>query len=240
MAAWAGTDWPGWRVSTSGTVRLVITDEQFAGDLAGCERAHARLLADVESLSDDDVGRPSLLPGWTVGNVLNHLRRNAEGFTVMARAAATGGIGDQYPSAEERAAGIERGADAPADELVGHLEQAIRALVDAWSALTPERWATGRGRTLAGEIDLRELPWRRWREVEVHHADLGLGSTWDDWPDDYVRRELPDLIAIWRSRRPMGLTDLPPAVLALSPQRRLAWLFGRISVEGVGPAGVYG
>ena len=119
------------------------------------------------------------------------------------------------------------------------LRRAIDELEAAWSALDPEQWRDGRGRTLRGEIDIAELPWRRWREVDVHHADLGLGFGYDDWPDAFVRRELPGLVSIWKSRRPMGLTELPAEVLALSPQRRLAWLFGRLDVPGVAPADVY-
>jgi hypothetical protein len=35
-----------------------------------------------------------------------------------------------------------------------------------------------------------DLLFVRWREVCVHHADLGLGYTWADWDDEYVRLEL--------------------------------------------------
>ena len=42
----------------------------------------------------------------------------------------------------------------------------------------------------------------------------------------------------WNARRPMGMTGLPPAALALPPPRRLAWLLGRIDVPGLDPAGV--
>ena len=28
----------------------------------------------------------------------------------------------------------------------------------------------------------------RWREVEVHRADLGLGYDRSDWPAEYVRQ----------------------------------------------------
>ena len=44
----------------------------------GCAAAHQRLLADLDSLEDAEIGRPSLLPGWTVGHVLTHLGRNAD------------------------------------------------------------------------------------------------------------------------------------------------------------------
>ena len=68
----------------------------------------------------------------------------------------------------------------------------------------------------------------------MHHADLGLpGFTVDDWSSAYVRRELQRELMRWRSRKPMGFADLPPAALELSPNRRLAWLLGRHPVDGL-------
>jgi len=48
-----------------------------------------------------------------------------------------------------------------------------------------------------------------------------------------VRMELEAQIMMWRSRKPMGLTDLPTIALQLPPKHRLAWLLGRIEVEGL-------
>jgi len=38
---------------------------------------------------------------------------------------------------------------------------------------------------------------------------------------------------LWRSRKPMGMTDLPEIAKKLSPSQRLAWLMGRIEVDGL-------
>ena len=54
-----------------------------------------------------------------------------------------------------------------------------------------------------------------------------------------VRRELARQEMGWAARRPMGLTGLPAAALALRPARRLAWLLGRQTVEGLEPAGAW-
>ena len=43
----------------------------------------------------------------------------------------------------------------------------------------------------------------------------------------------------WQARQPMGLTTLPQAVLHRPPHERLAWLMGRLEIEGVAPAGVF-
>ena len=53
----------------------------------------------------------------------------------------------------------------------------------------------------------------RWREIEVHHADLGLGYTPADWPDD--------LVAAWLPRE---LERLPKRA---DPKQLLAWVIGR-------------
>jgi hypothetical protein len=37
----------------------------------------------------------------------------------------------------------------------------------------------------------------------------------------------------WRATHPMGMTGLPQAALALPPAQRLAWLLGRVEVEGL-------
>jgi hypothetical protein len=36
--------------------------------------------------------------------------------------------------------------------------------------------------------------WSRWREVEVHHVDLGLGYAASEWPVAFVTRGLADAL----------------------------------------------
>jgi hypothetical protein len=75
-------------------------------------------------------------------------------------------------------------------------------------------------------------------EVEVHHSDLGRPSFGvHDWSGAFVRRELARQEMSWAARRPMGMTALPAAALALSPPQRLAWFLGRLTVDGLEPAG---
>ena len=52
-----------------------------------------------------------------------------------------------------------------------------------------EAWSR-RGITIAGEETMSELLFIRWREADVHHADLGLGYSWSDWDPEYVRLDL--------------------------------------------------
>jgi maleylpyruvate isomerase len=160
-------------------------------DLDGLRAATAALIDGLRGLTDEDVARPSLCAGWTVGHVLTHLARNADGVRGMLAAAERGETAPMYPSAEAREADIEAGAARSAAALVADVVASAEALDASWPAGGADAW-DGQGLTLRGPLPVAEMPFRRWREVEVHRADLGLGFGWADWSDAYVARELAD------------------------------------------------
>ena len=221
-------------------------------DIQGGRVAHRRLLETVAALTDDDVGRPSRLAGWTVGHVLAHLARNADSHVGMLVAAARGEVAAQYPrGATQRADDIAAGARRPARELVADVAATTARLEATWDAMAPDVWQNGWGRmAVAGEVRVAELPFRRWRETEIHHRDLGLGFGVDDWSAPYVDRELGFQLAALASRLLEGAaveiraTDTrdswvvaPPGasepVVVSAPRRRIvAWLVGRDAPPG--------
>ena len=143
-----------------------------------------------------------------------------------------------YPGGrEQRTHDIEAGSGRPARELAADVSATAAALEAAWAAMTSEAWS-GRGEIFTGEVPVTDLVFIRWREVAVHHTDLGIGYTWADWDADYVRLELLRMSMLWASRKPMGMTDLPRLALAVSPNHRVAWLLGRAEIEGLDPAGI--
>lgn len=209
-------------------------------DLVGIADADQRLQATIAELTDIDMATPSLLATWTVGHVLTHLARNAEGLARMIGAAARGAVGEMYPQGQAgRAADIERGARRSAAEIADDVRQTAAALHRAWAELSPESWH-GYGNLLSGQRRIDDLPALRRRELEVHLVDLGLGPTWEQWPDEYVRRDLRAMTMLWSARRPMGMTTMPPAAQRAGDHRRLAWLLGRAEIDGLAPAGIYG
>jgi maleylpyruvate isomerase len=158
----------------------------------------------------------------------------------MLEAAMRGEIERMYPGGrEQRSTDIDTGATRSADELIGDVVDSAARLEAAWAAMQHEDWS-GRGVAFTGETTMSELLFIRWREVIVHHADLGLGYSWSDWDDEYVRLDLGRLSMLWASRKPMGLTDLPPEAMAVPPRHRLAWMLGRVEIDGLGPAGIMG
>lgn len=229
-----------------------MTGAQPTADIAGAKAAHDKLRATLPTIRDADIARPSRLPGWTIGHVLTHLARNADGHCNMFAGAAVGEIFAQYPGGvQQRADEIEAGARRRARAIVADVETTTAALEACWDAATDEMWRSGRCRSFGGEMDIAIQPFRRWREVEVHHADLGKAFSWPDWSDAYVARELEETIAALpsRIREPLALrsTDsydvwtVSPvlseatrpensgSVLEVRGPRRqlLAWLMGR-------------
>lgn len=207
-------------------------------DLAGAARAHRAVIATLQDLTDEQAGKPSLLPGWTVGHVATHIARNADGYIRMLEAAGRGEIARMYPGGrEQREHDIEAGSGRSAHDLVADVSATAAALEATWAVTSKDAWS-GRGETIAGELTVSDLLFIRWREVAVHHADLGLGYTWADWDAEYVRLDLVRLSMLWASRRPMGMADLPPQVQSVQPHQRVAWLLGRTEIDGLGPAGI--
>ncbi|MEY2974767.1 MAG: hypothetical protein RIR49_1187 [Actinomycetota bacterium] len=213
---------------------MATTSGDLRAEVDGCLASQERLLAELTGLGESlDPSRPSALPGWTVGHVLTHLARNAESHVAMLDGRP------QYSSVAERDNAIEQGAGRSTADLIADL--------GAWSAAFADRWRSGldRGdidvsgtaRRVSGTVPIAMLPMLRWREVEVHRVDLGLGASMRDLDHGYLRRDLRLLEMLWRARRPMGLTPLPEAVRRLEPHDRLGWFLGRILLDGVEPAG---
>jgi maleylpyruvate isomerase len=191
-------------------------DEELAATIAGGTTAHRRLEATLESIDDEVVHLPSLLPDWNVAHVLTHVAANARSHVRMLDAALAGEAVEQYPGGyEQRKRDIEAGANRAADELRTDVRESNAALEAAWARTTPTAWS---GHGLAQGIDwpCRSLPFHRWREVEIHHRDLGLGYSSLEWPEEYVARELP-----------LALATLPDRLSTSAQAAVLAWLVGR-------------
>ena len=199
-----------------------------------CTAAHQRLLAVSDGLTDADLRAPSLLPGWSRGHVLNHLRRNADGFSLMCEAAGRGEEGLQYPGGmDERNRGIEDGAGDPATTLVANVRASVYALETLWVRGDATMW-TGHGIVATGaSVPIADVPYRRLREVTVHLTDLDVGISHEEWPDLFVRMELDRQKMAWAASHPMGLTQLPARALELPDKLRLAWLINRARVDGL-------
>lgn len=165
-------------------------------EVKGCREAHARLATAVADLTDDVARRPSTLPGWTIAHVLTHLARNAEAMCRRIDAAVRDELVEQYVGGiHGRAAEIEAGATRSADELASDATRWSKELDERFGSLPSDCWDRPVRTVRGDEHPVALLPFRRWREVEVHLVDLGVGFTPHDWPDELVRLALPRLLA---------------------------------------------
>ena len=213
-----------------------LSARELDAHVAGCSAAHQRLLADLDGRDDEWCRGESVLPSWTRGHVLTHLARNAESHARMFAAAGESREAEQYEGGSAaRNAAIESGHARSAKDLVADVRRTIYMLESAWSSATPAAWSGHGIKSHSGgaRVKISDLVFMRWRETEVHHADLHASVSFADWSPDYVRRDLDYQVMQWRARKPMGLTVLPEEALKLAPHDRLAWLLGRLDVDGL-------
>ena len=144
--------------------------------------ANHRLVWTVDELEDSAFARPSLLPDWTVGHVLGHVALNGEGLAGALRGLSTGSGTPMYESQKVRNRDIaELGAASPSE--IRARVQASTSLYDREiSALPDDLWQSTIERTPGNPaFRARSTVLMRLREVEIHHADLGLAYTHEDW-----------------------------------------------------------
>ena len=183
-------------------------------DVDGCARAHVRLRRVVARLSDPDVLLPSHLPGWSVGHVLTHLARNAESMCLRIDSAMRGERVEQYVGgADGREAAIAAGATRSRDEIIADLDEWCVNLDAVFGSMPATVWNRPVRTVAGGDHPVSLLPFRRWREVEVHLVDLGLGHSPREWPQEFVDRAFPPLLT--------GLGE------RADHRNLMAWLLGR-------------
>ena len=180
--------------------------------VAGCIAAQDALGGGLHGLRDEAARAPSLLPGWSVGHVLTHVARNADSVVRRLEGAARGELLDQYAGGlGQRRADIEAGAGRTAAELVADVAATSAAVARVMTELPEAAWDAP-SRTSRGVVETsRDCVFARWREVVVHHGDLGLGPV--PLP--------PALVEAWLPR------ELPVLAGRTDPGQLLAWIIGR-------------
>lgn len=161
--------------------------------LAEVRASTSALLAglDVERWTDTDVRAPSVLPGWTRGHVLTHIARNADGIAATLAGALRDEIVPRYPGGGAgRDADIEAGAGRGAVELIADVRDSADRLDRVYGAV-----ADASGWDLTTENGRPAHTWlnARWREVEIHRADLRGAFGASGWPATFVGYLLPRL-----------------------------------------------
>jgi maleylpyruvate isomerase len=207
--------------------------------------ATTRLLRTANGLTDSAAA--SRLPDWTVGHVLTHIARNADGLTNLLTWACTGVVTPQYASREARVADIEAGAHRPIVDQIADLASACDRFAAAVDAMPPEAWVHQVRPTLGSDMPAAQVMWSRLREVEIHHVDIGAVYAPADWPQAFTVRMVHLLTRDMADRADaprvllrvpeighdlhLGSPDGSPPVVSGPAWAVVAWLTGRSGGE---------
>lgn len=164
-----------------------------------------RLLAALDALTDADVARPSLCPEWTVGHVLTHLARSADGIRGGLEGARRGEVVPMYESTESRNADIEAGANRSITELVADIAESSRLVAQAWSDMDDAAWDGTFLHRRLGNLPVRVTPAMRWYEVEIHRVDLAGDYGPADWSLPFLDHVLDESVHHVSQRLPEGV-----------------------------------
>jgi len=185
--------------------------------LAWTQDGTERLLADLASLSDEELSAPTALPGWTRRYLLAHVAANADALRNLVHWARTGEERRMYASSAQRDADIAAGSTLPAAELRSWIESSARALAADFDSMPEAAWdakvITAQGLTRSAS----EIPWMRDRELYIHAVDLGAGTAFADLPAEFLTVLLDDVTAR-RSSKGGG-----PALLAAATDSGRTW-----------------
>lgn len=164
-----------------------MTDLTTQAAAALLPAATRRMLRTADALPDPGYAEPSGLPGWTRAHVLAHLALNAEGLAAALTGVVEGTTVAVYRSEESRDADIDNLASQGASVLRSRLLGACTDLSDAIAAVPDDASDTTVERVPGGQVfRVRDIPWLRLREVEIHHADLGAGYHRSSWSPEFA------------------------------------------------------
>lgn len=187
------------------------------------ESATRRLVRAVDAMPDLQFTEPSLLPGWTRAHVVAHLTLNAEGLTAAVEGVREGKAVPMYRSPEDRDGDIEQLAALEPGSLRQRFMASTTGIIHAVAELPDELYGRRIERTPGSDrvFSAGRVGEMRLREVEIHHADLGLGYTFSDWPTEFA-------VLLLDSR---ALVHDGPSFTAAAADLGRRWAFG----DGSGP-----
>ena len=215
--------------------------------------ATSRLQAAVDQAIEiggaSTMAAPSRLPDWTIGHVVSHLARNADGLRRVLLAAQSSQQIEPYDSPQARANDIQAGAQRDTETIADDLRTADQQLFSTIDGLGAATWEftvdLGRGGPTTADVILAA----RLGEVELHHHDLGVDDGLDLLDDAQASRLLAALMRSYvRTRDVNGITLVPDGTevirirgggqeVAGTSIELVRWLSGRSNGSGLRTVG---
>ncbi len=148
----------------------------YAELLEAVAESHRTVEATLEGVDRRaGAGAVAAAGGGAGGHVVTHLARNADALNRFAVGGVITGEAapEMYPGGPAaRAAAIEEGgAGRPAELLVADFRFAGRRVIESLLRITEDLYETPVN--WRQRVPARQVPVLRWRELEIHHVDLG-------------------------------------------------------------------
>ncbi len=221
--------------------------QDVSGAVDALAEATSRLLAAVDAAiakgGPDAFAAPSRLPGWTIGHVVTHLARNADGLRRVLVGAKVGEQLQPYASPQARTDDIEAGALRSTETIATDFREADQELAGTIHSFPDQLWSAtvdlGKGGPTTADVILAA----RLGEVELHHHDLGVDAGLALLDDTRARLLLAALLRSYVRTREVGALTLLPdgaetiAVRGGGPEIAgtavdlVGWLAGRTNGE---------
>ena len=183
------------------------------------DTATQRLIDEARIMTESDLRAPSLLRDWSRAHVLAHLARGADAMRNLLVGARAGKDRPAYASLAARTADIDNSAAAGAKELVADLASSAMALRTVALQLNDQAWRYQVRVLDSQRFPATQLLTRRLAEVELHHCDLGIGYSHDQWSAVFATMELSEPLRSQRAER-LGYLQ-PESVRAKSMARKI-------------------
>jgi maleylpyruvate isomerase len=183
------------------------------------DTATQRPIDDARIMTEPDLRAPSLLPGWSRAYILAHLARGADAMRNLLIGARAGQDRPAYASPRP-APPTSPTAQLPAPkELMEGLAGSAMALRTVALQLPDQAWRYQVRMPGSPRFPASQLLTRRLAEVELHHCDLGIGYSHDQWSAVFTTMELGEPL---RSQRAERLSYIQPeSVRAQSMARKI-------------------
>ena len=194
--------------------QMTSSQPATAAAIDAVREATWRLQAAVDDAIDtgaaNTMAAPSRLPDWTIGHVVTHLARNADGLRRVLIGAVAGQQVQPYDSPKVRESDIEAGAQRDTAAIAEDLRTANQQLAGAIDEIPAPTWGftvdLGRGGPTTADVILAA----RLGEVELHHHDLGVDGGLDLLDNAQANRLLQALMRTYvRTREVKGTTLIP-------------------------------
>ncbi|MCI5825195.1 MAG: maleylpyruvate isomerase family mycothiol-dependent enzyme [Arcanobacterium sp.] len=154
----------------------------------------------VDSVSDEELSEPTLLPGWSRNMLIAHLGYNALAVRRLTEWGRTGVENRMYATDRQRQEEIDSGATMSGAELRELVHTAVAQLDAAWEGLDNAAWGAMVVSAQGRDIPVSETAWMRAKEVWVHTIDLDKGGSFRDFPAPMLTDLIDDVQAKWRLR----------------------------------------